>query len=115
MRWYSNLYLGERIQGKEAKVKSRVERGVPQPSLYLLTLPSNEDNLLDIIPATDLLQKAYPKNSLFIIGIEKGYDAALEMSAAIVNDIYHKTGTFEVQKYILKQQTWKNTGMENRA
>ena len=105
MHWYSNLYLGERLKNQEAKVKSRVERNVPQPSLYLLTLP-------DIIPATDLLQKAYPKKELFIIGLEKGYDAALEMSAAIVNDIYHKTGTFEVRKFVLKQQTRKNTEME---
>ena len=42
----------------------------------------------------------------------QGYDAALEMSAAIVNDIYHKTGTFEVRKFVLKQQTRKNTEME---
>ena len=112
MHWYSNLYLGERLKNQEAKVKSRVERNVPQPSLYLLTLPSNEENLPDIIPATDLLQKAYPKKELFIIGLEKGYDAALEMSAAIVNDIYHKTGTFEVRKFVLKQQTRKNTEME---
>jgi hypothetical protein len=34
------------------------------------------------------------------------------MSAAIVNDIYHKTGTFEVRKFVLKQQTRKNTEME---
>ena len=95
MHWYSNLYLGERLKNQEAKVKSRVERNVPQPSLYLLTLPSNEENLLDIIPATDLLQKAYPKKELFIIGLEKGYDAALEM-----------------RKFVLKQQTRKNTEME---
>ena len=46
-------------------------------------------NLLDIIPATDLLQKAYPKKELFIIGLEQGYDAALELSLIHIFNKYN--------------------------
>ena len=112
MKWLKQLYVGESISGREQKLKWKINHNVGTFDIYVISFASNKDNLLDIIPAIELLQKAYPKKELFVIGLEKGYDAALEMSAAIVNDIYHKTGTFEVRKFVLKQQTHKNTEME---
>ena len=70
MHWYSNLYLGERLKNQEAKVKSRVERNVPQPSLYLLTLPSNEENLLDIIPE-QIYYKRHIRRKNFLLSVWK--------------------------------------------
>ena len=44
---------------------------------YIITFPSNEENLLDIIPTRELLQKGYPKKNLHIIAVAGNYDEAL--------------------------------------
>lgn len=97
--------MGETLKDKADKVKWKVEHRAGQLSVYLLTLPANEDNLLDIIPAHNLLQKGYPKTELFIIGIERGYEEAANMAAAIIREVYEKTGAFDVKQYVLKQES----------
>lgn len=103
MKWYKNLYLGETIKKKASRIKWKVEHNAGQLSVYLLTLPCNKENLLEIIPAAELLQKAYPKKDLYVVGIESSYDDAAVMAAAIVQEVYDKTGGFNVADYIRKQ------------
>ena len=104
MRLYKDLYIGEKVEDKIERIKWNVEHNAGLLSIYLITLPSNGENLMDIIPATDLLQRAYPKRELFIIGIEKGYTQAAYMAAAIVSDVYTRTGTLNVKQFILQQE-----------
>lgn len=113
MRWYRDLYLGESVKGKAARIRWKVEHNAGQLGIYLLTLPSNERNLLDIIPAANLLQKGYPKRDLFVIGIEKGYEEAAYMAAAIVTEVYGKTGGFDVAGFIRARDA--EPGKDRRA
>lgn len=103
MKWYKDLYLGETIKKKASKIKWKVEHNAGQLSVYLLTLPCNEENLLEIIPAAELMQKAYPKKDIYVIGIAGSYDDAAAMAASVVQEVYAKTGAFDVTGYILKQ------------
>lgn len=103
MKWYKNLYLGETIKKKAARIKWKVEHNAGQLSVYLLTLPCNKENLLEIIPAAELLQKAYPKKELYVIGIENSFDDAAVMAAMVIQEVYAKTGSFDVTGYIQKQ------------
>lgn len=104
MKWYRDLYLGERVKKKAGRIRWKVEHNAGQLGIYLLTLPANKHNLLDIIPASDLVQKAYPKRELFVIGIEKGYENAAYMAASVVMEVYEKTGGFDVAAYIQKRE-----------
>lgn len=113
MRWYRDLYLGESVKKKAARIRWKVEHNAGQPGIYLLTLPTNECNLLDIIPATNLLQKGYPKRDLFVIGIEKGYEEAAYMAAAIVTEVYGRTGGFDMTGYIRSRDA--GLGKDRRA
>lgn len=104
MRWYDKLYVGESIRKKADKLRWKIEHRAGTIDIYLLTLPSNRENLLDIIPAVELMQKSYPKRNLFIIGMEKGRENAMRMAADILDEVYHKTGSFDVRSYILSQE-----------
>lgn len=103
MKWYRDLYLGERVKKKAGRIRWKVEHNAGQLGIYLLTLPTNKQNLLDIIPASNLVQKGYPKSGLFVIGIEKGYEDAAYMAASVVMEVYEKTGGFDVTAYIQKR------------
>lgn len=107
MIWYENLYIGKSIPKKNAKIR-RLKRKIDQKTCftnaYIIVLCMYGTNLLEIIPARELCQKAYPKQNLYVVGLAKGYGDALETAAWIVADIYKKTGSFEVKRFILQQQ-----------
>lgn len=113
MRWYRNLYLGESVKKQAARIRWKVEHNAGQLNIYLLTLPANDRNLLDIIPAANLLQKGYPKRNLFVVGIEKGYDEAAYMAASIVAEVYSRTGGFDVAGFIRARD--EELGKDQRA
>lgn len=100
MKWYKNLYVGESIEHKKKKVIWKIKHNAGMLHTYVITFPSNPDNLLDIIPTTDLMQKAYPKDKLMVIGIAGDYGEALELTRQIVDATYHETGRVNVYNYL---------------
>lgn len=100
MTWHENLYVGESIIHKTDKIKWKICHNAGQPSIYVIALASNEQNLLDIIPARELMQKGYPKQKLYIVGLAKGYEEAVEVAVSIVDEVYQATGSFAVRSYL---------------
>lgn len=100
MTWHENLYVGESIVHKTNKIKWKICHNAGQLSIYVIALASNEQNLLDIIPARELMQKGYPKQKLYIVGLAKGYEEAVEVAASIVDEVYQATGSFAVRSYL---------------
>ena len=103
MEWYENLYAGKSVLPKKQKVKWKIVHHAGQLRVYVITLASNEKNLLDIIPSRELLQKYYPKKDLYIIGLAGNYKEAVELACQIVSEVYQKTGGFDVRSYIRKR------------
>lgn len=107
MIWYENLYIGESIPKKNAKIrrlKWKIDHNTCFSNAYIIVLCRYGANLLEIIPVRELRQKAYPKRNLYVVGLAKGYADALETAAEIVTDVYKKTGGFQVKRFILQQQ-----------
>ena len=50
MKWYEDLFVGESVTGKIKKIKWKIEHNAGMLHTYIITFPSNEENLLDIIP-----------------------------------------------------------------
>ena len=61
MRWYRNLYLGDNAKKAKYKVFGRIRKGRFTSDTFLITLPSSEENLLDITSANFLLQPYFKK------------------------------------------------------
>ena len=104
MKWYEDLYTGESIVRKKDRIIRRIKRKRLTLSVYLITFPSNPANLLDIIPSRDLLQKGYPGDDLYIIGLAGGYDEALELVRQIVHETVSNTGACDVVSYLTNKK-----------
>lgn len=110
MVWDREFYAGESIARKKGKIKWKICHNAGQLDIYVITLSSNPHNLLDIIPSWEIMQKYYPQADLLVVGIDKGYDNALELAGRIVMDVYHRTGDFHVRDYFLKRQEGNGSG-----
>ena len=100
MKWYEDLFVGESVTGKIKKIKWKIEHNAGMLHTYIITFPSNEENLLDIIPTRELLQKGYPKKNLHIIAVAGNYDEALLLACDIVKETYENTGKTDVKSYL---------------
>lgn len=103
MTWQDDLYVGASIIHRTKKIKWKIRHNAGQLNIYVITLASNEHNLLDIIPAQELLQKGYPKHTLHVVGLAKGYDEAIEVAVSIVDEVYRNTGAFDVRGYLARR------------
>lgn len=103
MVWDREFYAGEGIARKKRRIKWKICHNAGQLDIYVITLSSNPQNLLDIIPSWELMQKYYPKEGLVVVGVEKGYENAMELAGRIVSDVFQKTGNLNIREYFLKQ------------
>mgnify|MGYP006878186314 FL=1 len=104
MKWYNNLYVGKKALKKKHKIIMRAIRRKPQIGIYMITLPVNDANSLEIYPSYVLLQKYYRKKKLMVVGISQGYDEALEVMQDILMDCYNETGQFLVRHMVERHQ-----------
>lgn len=104
MRWYRKLYVSEAIGDKAGRIKWKISHNAGTVSVYVIAFASNPDNLLDIIPAWQLMQKGYPKKDLKIIGLAKGYDDAIALVQQIVEETYANTGDVDVWSYLKEER-----------
>lgn len=99
MKWYDNLYVSESIKDA-GKIKWRIMHNAGTIDIYVITFASNSQNLLDIIPSWNLMQKSYPKKELKVIGLAKGYGEALELTRQIIEETYDETGNVNIRDYL---------------
>ena len=100
MATMSQKAISESIGKNVNKIKWKINHNVGTFDIYVISFASNKDNLLDIIPAIELLQKAYPKKDMQIIGLARGYAEALDVVQQIIEETYHETGGVDVWSYL---------------
>ena len=100
MQFMGSLYVGESIASAEYKIVEKVHKGKAVLGLYLISMSTNPDNMLDLIPQTDLLQKFYPKDNLKIVGIAGGKKEAIALVQSIIADSIQETGDADVRRFL---------------
>lgn len=100
MEWYKNLYLGEKAAKKHFKLLRKINKR-RLTNAYVVTLPSNSENVLDIYSYNELLQKHYDSSRIFVVGLAYGKEEAMELTKDIILDVYLKSGTVKVSEYIM--------------
>lgn len=103
MRYYKHLYLTEGLEKKKEKIIRKLESGKLQPSVHVITLAISEKNQLEIYPTLQFKQPAFPEQDLFVVGITKGYEEAVELVEQIVQEVYEQTGGCDIRSYILEK------------
>ncbi|MCR5430867.1 MAG: hypothetical protein K6E58_06530 [Eubacterium sp.] len=103
MRWYDDLYLGEKIAKKKNKIIYKIKDRKFLPNTYVIILPRNDRNTLETIPAEILKQKYYRKVEIVIVGLAKGKEEAYKVMQEIIDDCYEQTGDVNVKEFIINQ------------
>lgn len=98
--WSDRLYAGEKAEKKRYRIIQGIRKSRPQPGIYVITPASNGNNILDIYAAAALLSPFYKDKEFLILGIGVGYWEALEVAGQIVNDMYRKTGAFNLSSFL---------------
>lgn len=104
MKYYKYLYLEEGLEKKRDKIIKKIENEKFQFGIHLIVLSESGNNHLEIFNTNLLLQKNYPKEEYFVVGIAKDYDGALEMVEQIVQEVYNETKGAEIRSYILNKE-----------
>ncbi len=104
MKWYKKLYYGENARKVKYKIFGKIAKSRLTFDTFLIMLPSNKENLLDIMSA-DVLKQPHFKNkkiqdSIYIVGIAKGKEEALEVVRVIIDEVYQATKGFDIPKYL---------------
>ncbi|MBO4213523.1 MAG: hypothetical protein IKX99_02490 [Lachnospiraceae bacterium] len=86
MKWYKPLYIGESIEKKKIKIIWKIKHNVLQPNIYLILLSANGKDNFKIIPSALFLQKFYPKDDEYILGLANGKDEAIKLVGRMVDD-----------------------------
>lgn len=97
--WSEKLYIGEQAEKNSKKVQKKLENGKPVPGYFLITRPSNEDNLLDILPATELVFPYYKRQELLVYGLAKGKSEAEELVVSMLENVYRETDGLCCKEY----------------
>lgn len=99
VKWYDNLYVDKLIKNKQKKVIKRINEGKLSLHIYCITFASNGNNLFDIMNANELLFDYYKRREICILGLALGRESAIELAAAMLEEIYKNTGDFKVRDY----------------
>ena len=97
--WSEKLYIGGQAEKNCKKVQKKLNNGKPVTGFFLITKPSNDNNLFDILPTTELLFPYYKKQTLLVYGLAKGKDEAKEMVISMLEEVYRETNGLCCKEY----------------
>ncbi len=103
--WYEHLYMGEKAKKRRYAIIQDIREKKPHADVYVITPPSNGNNILDIYPTKTILQDYYEDKDLLILGIARGYQEALKLAGRIVSEMYQETGDFRIREYLKLSDT----------
>ena len=104
IKWYQSLYMDEGTERKIRKCMKRVEaRKLYKKSYTLITLPSNDSNLFDIVDSKELWFRHERNRDQYIVGIASSHESALELLSKIVMDVYEEKKTLDIKNMFSKE------------
>lgn len=105
MQFMGSLYVGESISTKEHEIVKKVHNGKVVPNLYLIAFSNHADNMLDLIPEWEALQKIYQTEALRVVGIANGKKEAMRIVQSIVEESLRETASADVRTFL--KQKWE--------
>lgn len=102
MRWYHNLFMGEKARKKKYKIIWKIKHNAGLVNIYVITTATNPQNLLDIYPSWVLMQPYFRELDTQIIGIACGYEEAITVVQNIIETMYSETGGFDIRNFMTK-------------
>ena len=103
--WSEQLYIGAQAEKNLKKVQKKLENGKLLPGYFLITRPSNKENLFDILPAAELKFPYYRKQELLVYGLAKGREEAEGLVVSMLEDVYRETEGLCCKEYFERRRS----------
>ena len=88
--WNSKLYMDETVRKKPEKFKRLIQQKKLLCHCYVLTMPKNEKNCLDIYSSREFWFRYYHEREMKVVGIAASKESAEELLCEMVRDIYRE-------------------------
>lgn len=99
MQWREPLYLGKKARPYQGKYRKLLETlsQTDQKSLnfYVIVSPANEQNLMELIPASHLKQNYYRTETMTILGLAADKNEAFDLCHKMILDCYMSNGIID--------------------
>ncbi|MBQ2705317.1 MAG: hypothetical protein IJF60_00740 [Agathobacter sp.] len=105
MKFFHDLYMGDMVSSKYEAIMKKLNSDKPVLDLYLITMANNPDNMLEIVPQREVLQKGYPNMDIRVVGLAKGKKEAIVVVQSIVEESLRETGSADVRVFL--NQRWE--------
>lgn len=103
MRWYQDLYIGEKARENQQKIIRKVERREALWTVYLITLAPDERNQLEIVTPTVYYRQEERYGQLpVVVGLACGMQEAKNLLLKMAQDVYEKTKDADFRSYFLQ-------------
>lgn len=107
--WYNSLYMDDsvkeneekcrRIIGKRTKWQKFPWKFLPfKKSYYTIILANNKDNLFEIVNTNQMFFKYYEHTNVYIVGVSRDYEGAVEILRQIMTSGYRGDKEFDPRK-----------------
>lgn len=103
MKFIDNLYLTDEIKKKKNRVLRKIKAQKFVLGLYIITLPSEDNGLLEIYPQYILLSSFYNQMDITVVGLAFGKDEAIELTNSIISDCYFTRNDFDIKTFIAER------------
>lgn len=104
LKWSQHLYIGEKAQKHQGALIREIEEGSLKSRAYILTLPLNEANQLELVPAKDLFWKTAAGRTPLIVGVASDKQEAMVLFEQIVNESLKTRGDADIKSYLRSRE-----------
>ena len=108
MWWLKNLYLGKSVRGKEREIRRKLWRHAGMVNVQILAISLQPGEQIDVIPSAVLMQRAFPKDELKVIGLAGGWEEAMELIRLICQETFDATGDGDMRSFLCKKDYKKS-------
>lgn len=112
--WYDSLYMDDAVRRKEKKCRKIIEEEAKsvtswykllfKKSYFIVTLAHNGENLFEIMNTNQMFFRYYGGKGLYILGVAKDYDGAVEIFRYIMTKGYGADRSFDPREVFTKDK-----------
>ena len=99
MLFHKKLYFDESLSKKKRKVLKNLKQGKLQLGIFVITLPLNEEDALEIYPAYVLSQKVYRESEITIVGVASDRETADKLLLMMTDDCLKENGNVNFREF----------------
>lgn len=100
IRWLEPLFVSESAVKEQKRLVKRIKKRRGLLDIYVLMMPANDEDQLEIMNANYLLQPWYQKRDVTIVGLAKTKQSAVELLIRMVDEAVKSQGTPDIKSYL---------------